>query len=341
MVGTSRRTRLGLGRTQWIAAVFFLLALASSAAAARTGPLPPRPADPYADPKNDIYNPLRYIASNALTSVAFALYLVTALIQSYFALRIGGQFMAAMVIAEYTFCVGLGLRYGLHAHPESKGIYIAEYLFVVLSPCGFIAADYVLLGRLSRWLKCDSHLYIRPTRITIVFVTSDVVTFLIQAAGGSVSTSNSPDTALAGSRIFLAGLALQLLSFLFFSTVYARFLYRVYKYEPQVWSRDAGKPWYKDWRSLGAALFLSCIGILIRSIYRTIELGEGYLGHLATTEAFFYGLDTLPLFIAVAIYVPFWPGRFIPDLKDLIKNEQAEAAEKERSTNSSTEAERV
>lgn len=55
----------------------------------------------------------------------------------------------------------------------------------------------------------------------------------------------------------------------------------------------------------------------IRSIYRTIELSEGYLGHLATTEAFFYGLDTLPLFIAIAIYVPFWPGRYVPDLEEL------------------------
>ena len=49
--------------------VLFLLALASSTYAQIT--LPPRPADPYADPAHDIYNPLRYIASNALTSVAF------------------------------------------------------------------------------------------------------------------------------------------------------------------------------------------------------------------------------------------------------------------------------
>jgi hypothetical protein len=47
-------------------------------------------------------------------------------------------------------------------------------------------------------------------------------------------------------------------------------------------------------------------------MYRTIELSQGYRGHLATVEAFFYGLDTLPLFLAVSIYVPFWPGRFIP-----------------------------
>jgi hypothetical protein len=31
----------------------------------------PRPEDPFKDPKHDPYNPLRYIASNTLTGIAF------------------------------------------------------------------------------------------------------------------------------------------------------------------------------------------------------------------------------------------------------------------------------
>jgi len=50
----------------------------------------------------------------------------------------------------------------------------------------------------------------------------------------------------------------------------------------------------------------------IRSVYRTIELSQGFEGRLSTIEAFFYGLDTLPLFLAIVIYIPFWPGRFMP-----------------------------
>jgi hypothetical protein len=50
----------------------------------------------------------------------------------------------------------------------------------------------------------------------------------------------------------------------------------------------------------------------IRSVYRCIEISQGFRGRLGTSEGFFYGLDTLPLFIAIGIYVLFWPGRFIP-----------------------------
>jgi hypothetical protein len=59
----------------------------------------------------------------------------------------------------------------------------------ILQPCAFIAADYVLLGRLARYLNSPNHLLVPPHRITVVFIVSDVVTFLIQAAGGSATIS--------------------------------------------------------------------------------------------------------------------------------------------------------
>ncbi|KIY73997.1 RTA1-domain-containing protein [Cylindrobasidium torrendii FP15055 ss-10] len=285
-----------------------VLALALCAAAQQYAP----PDDPFADPKNDIYNPLRYIASNTLTAISFSLVVSVGISQVVLMWRYGAKWMLAMTIGCFAFSLGLGLRFALNKFPESTSYYIVYYLFVVLSPCAFIAADYVLLGRLARHLGADEFLLVTPRKITITFVSSDIITFLIQAAGGGLSTSKNPDTGLVGSRVFLAGLALQLLSFIIFTIIYARFLVLLHKRSPALWLRDTHLPWYHDWRALAASLILSCIGILIRSVYRTIELGQGFHGHLATTEAYFYGLDTLPLFIAIAVYVPFWPGRFIP-----------------------------
>ncbi|KAL1675573.1 RTA1 like protein-domain-containing protein [Schizophyllum commune] len=284
--------------------------LASRAEAARALDIPC--PDPFTDPKNDFCNPLRYIPTTALTALSFSLILAVGITQTLWTWRYGAKWMMAMTIGCYTFAVGLALRFGLHDDPQSTGIYIAFYLFTVLSPCAFIAADYVLLGRIARALGCGQYLAISPRRITTVFVTSDITTFLIQAAGGGLSTSGkkNPELSLKGSRIFLAGLALQLASFAVFTFIYLLFLYRVYKHKPSAWSQDKGMSWYRNWLSLAGALSLSCVGILIRSVYRTIELSEGFNGPLATNEALFYGLDTLPLFIAIAVYIPFWPGRY-------------------------------
>jgi hypothetical protein len=278
--------------------------------------------DPYADPHNDMRNPLRYIASNTLTGISFALVLTVAVLQTFCTFKWGARYMLAMVIGGYTFALGLATRFGLHNDPRSKGLYIVEYLFVVLSPCAFIAATYVLLGRLARYLKCNELLLITPQRITATFITSDIVTFLIQAAGGGVSASaDDTKTAKMGSRIFLIGLALQLASFVVFTTVYVVFLFRIYSQRSDLWKRDSAHKWYNDWRALAGALALSCIGILIRSVFRTVELSEGYAGYLATHEVYFYTLDTLPLFLAIVVFIPFWPGRFLSFSDGEMKND--------------------
>ncbi|KAA1466425.1 RTA1-domain-containing protein [Dentipellis sp. KUC8613] len=292
--------------------VAVLLATVLVASARPTGDNPPHEADPFADPRNDPYNPLRYIASNTLTLIAFELISWTAIFQGACMWKWRTWWMSTLVVGELTFSFGIACRWALHKNPDSRGWYIAEYLFVILSPCAFIAADYIILGRLVRFLKCEKHLRIVPPRkITTVFLSSDITTFLIQAAGGGVATGTSVKSATTGTHIFLAGLIIQLISFLIYTSILLSFLYNVHKFEPEIWRKDAGKRWFSDWRALAGALVVSCIGIIIRSIYRTAEMSQGFRGALATNEALFYGLDTLPLFLAVVIYLPFWPGRFI------------------------------
>ncbi|KAG8948117.1 hypothetical protein FRC04_010029 [Tulasnella sp. 424] len=269
--------------------------------------------DPFLDPKNDLCNPLRYIASNTLTSVALACFAATTATLFWSMYLWGAKFMLCMPIGGVAYCIGLAFRYGLHTKPQSTGIYIGEYLFVVLSPCAFIAAVYVLLGRLAGHLNTGEYLLVRPHRVTVVFVSSDIVTFLIQAAGGGTSTSQVTKTRNLGQKLFLVGLILQLVSFFFFTTLLISWTVKVYKHKPALWTKDQreGKPWYLDWRALLFAMYISCAGILVRSFYRVIEISQGYHGHLATEEGFFYTLDSLPLLFAIGVYVAFWPGRFL------------------------------
>ncbi|KAK7054224.1 RTA1-domain-containing protein [Favolaschia claudopus] len=304
---------MSLSRPMALSRVLLVFLLVSATQAARQQIIP-RPENPFLDPKHDPYNPLRYIASNVLTAIAFALVMIVGMTQSWMVYKWGARFMLSMVIGCYTFSLGIATRFGLHTNPEGKGLYIVEYLFVVLSPCAFIASEYVLLGRIARYVRGDKHLMVNPRRITVVFVSSDIATFLIQAVGGAVSVSaNNLKLNKVGSNIFLAGLVVQLASLLTFTSIFLVFLHRVHAHEPEAWAMHASKKWYQDWRALAGAMAFSMFGILIRSVYRVAELSQGYVGYLATTEGFFYGLDTLPLFIAISVYIFFWPGRIIGD----------------------------
>ncbi|ODO06208.1 hypothetical protein L198_01440 [Cryptococcus wingfieldii CBS 7118] len=60
--------------------------------------------------------------------------------------------------------------------------------------------------------------------------------------------------------------------------------------------------WKKpNWEPLYFALGFTCLFFLIRSVFRTVELSDGYIGYLATHEGYLFGLDTLPLLLGVAI----------------------------------------
>lgn len=62
---------------------------------------------------------------------------------------------------------------------------------------------------------------------------------------------------------------------------------------------------------IGAMVF-STILIFIRSIYRTIELLEGWNGPIISREDLFCILDGLMVFLALLVFVPFNPAKYLP-----------------------------
>ncbi|KAG1821507.1 RTA1-domain-containing protein [Suillus variegatus] len=269
------------------------------------------PSDPYLDPQTDPCNALGYIANDTLTAVAFVYVLLVVLIQTCQVVYNGGQFMFWMVIGEFIYTLGFAFRFNLHSSPDSLWIFISGDLMIILSPCSFIATNYALLDHLAGEIDCDRHVLLSVRWLTTISISSDVTTLVIQAIGASLTTSKVQSLASTGLHILLAGLSIQLFSFGFFCAVCARFLYKVYTEEQDVWMQDSKQPWYSDWRTLAAALAVSCVGLVIRSVYRVVEASQGFRGNLSTSETAFYLGDTIPICLAIFVYVPFWPGKFI------------------------------
>jgi len=77
------------------------------------------------------------------------------------------------LIGTYCEGIGLALRIWFRNNLHSLGGYIAMYMFVILSPCAFLAADYILLGRIVEHLNADKYLFIKPGRVSWIFIISD------------------------------------------------------------------------------------------------------------------------------------------------------------------------
>ncbi|KAJ7359732.1 RTA1 like protein-domain-containing protein [Mycena albidolilacea] len=262
-----------------------------------------------------------FVPAVAPALVGLALYALSGIVHWIQLFRIGKPYMLPLPIGMTTMAIGFAVRILVHNSPTSLGLNIGTTLLILLSPCLFLALDYVILGRLAGLFgpevskKC---MLIAPTRVATIFVWSDVATFLIQAIGGSMTTSSKIDTINLGNKIVLVGLGVQLASFGLFTTLMIVFGLRVRTRFPHVWRATGSAdfaPFSKDpaadWHILYYTLCLSCVSILIRSIFRLAEFVQGHKGYISTHEAFFYCFDALPLWIAMTLYCSVWPPRFL------------------------------
>lgn len=111
--------------------------------------------------------------------------------------------MLALVIGSFAMVVGWGCRVAWHYKPGSTAVYIPQTLvsesaldfshadasqFILLSPCAFIANNYIILPRLATHLGEERCLFIKSRIIVRLFVWSDIITFLFQAAGGGMAS---------------------------------------------------------------------------------------------------------------------------------------------------------
>jgi RTA1 like protein len=138
----------------------------------------------------------------------------------------------------------------------------------VLAPIFFLAMNYVIFGRLLRsTIALDDVVSggkfssLNPRRITIIFLGSDIASFLIQATGSGLAASNDNSTTRIGLNILLAGMALNFVSFAIFISLVAYF------------DRATRQPYYearmsRRFEAVIRALYISWVFIMVPSLLK-------------------------------------------------------------------------
>ncbi|KAI9039810.1 RTA1 domain-containing protein [Aspergillus affinis] len=179
---------------------------------------------------------------------------------------------------------------------------------LVIAPTFFTAGIYVLLGSLIRVLGPESS-FLRPKWYLWIFCTCDAISLVVQAIGGGMAASQAGkvdgDTE-PGTYTMVAGIVFQMASITAFVVCGIDFL------------RRSRRPHLREqftvrMRYLMMATIFSVVVIYVRSIYRTVELLEGWKAYLITTEWFFIGLDGITMVLAVVVFNFIHPGWFLPE----------------------------
>jgi hypothetical protein len=192
-------------------------------------------------------------------------------------------------------------------HTSSLALYLIQVLLIVLSPILLAASVYMLLSRIIVAAGGQQQSPIRVKWMSKIFLLGDLSCLQVQSSGVSWLGNAESPSAIRGARsVVLAGLALQVVFFIFFLAVAAVWQSRVRPLPLWGLSRESGLP-------LGLTLgSLYAVGILmvIRNIYRLTEYAQGDDGYLNSWEWPAYVFDA-GLMASVMTIALFW---YIVDL---------------------------
>ncbi|PYI15052.1 RTA1-domain-containing protein [Aspergillus japonicus CBS 114.51] len=191
--------------------------------------------------------------------------------------------------------------------PYNSTAFLMQISTLIIAPTFFTAGIYVLLGRFIALMGPETSM-LSPKLYLWIFVTCDVVSLVVQAIGGglaSIAYNSADGNTEPGTHTMVAGIVFQLVSITVFVLLAADFVRRTLRLRLLQTMTGSVVP-------LLGAMILSVIVIYVRSIYRTIELSQGWSGYLITHEVYFIVLDGVMMVIAVAVFNIFHPGWLLP-----------------------------
>ncbi|KAH3661965.1 hypothetical protein OGAPHI_006144 [Ogataea philodendri] len=197
---------------------------------------------------------------------------------------------------------------------DSFNGYVVQLVCLTLAPCFIMAGIYYTIAELSV-IMGEQYSLLKPMQYSLMFVLFDLISIILQGAGGAIASSSLSEyeSVQGGANVMIGGLAFQVFSIGLFQMFWYYFLFRCYKtYKQYGDSRfDARFSRVRHGKLFVPYLFaisLSVLLVFVRSIYRLIELAEGFSSHLATTEIYFFILEALMMSLAILIMLVIYPG---------------------------------
>ncbi|KAJ1023533.1 hypothetical protein NDA16_003150 [Ustilago loliicola] len=225
--------------------------------------------------------------------------------------RLFPKFMFIAVVGAAGELAGWIARTYDHVNPFDRNGYIAQIICLILSPAFISAVNYVAFQNVmdvfgKKWSRIPRKYYVWG------FCAGDLCSLVVQAVGGAMSAeAETEDQVNLGKNVMIAGVTVQVAVTAPFLMLYLDYNIR----RLRDWAKSnipkQERP-YQKVEIFNAIIGISTLFVLVRCIYRIVEMAEGWLGYLATTEVYFDILDALMMFIAIAVFVPFHPGWFLP-----------------------------
>jgi hypothetical protein len=133
---------------------------------------------------------------------------------------------------------------------------------------------------------------IKPVLYPWIFMICDLLSLVLQAAGGGVAASATTDSGSAiGGRIMLAGIVFQVATFTILYGMTVAFILNVKRNKSTLTTEGVYVLTSKGFKVFAIGLLVSSAAIYVRCVYRISELATGWANPIMRDEASFIVLD--------------------------------------------------
>ncbi|KAK4494919.1 hypothetical protein PRZ48_014275 [Zasmidium cellare] len=222
--------------------------------------------------------------------------------------RFGGM----MLWATLVWVAGFISRAISVRHTQSVGIFIAQFVMILMGPPLYAAAEYFILGRLFAYLPY--HTPIHPGRVFSTFAILSAAVEALTGSGAANSAGNGrdPGARRVGLDLLKAALILQCCVEVGFLSLVGLLEYRCRK--ARVFPKKISIVCY--------VLYVTSLMMLLRCVVRAVEGFEAaacdpdrqdpYCGPVSRNEWFLWTFEVANITLFVILLCIFHPGRYLP-----------------------------
>ncbi|KAJ4290375.1 hypothetical protein N0V90_010591 [Kalmusia sp. IMI 367209] len=251
----------------------------------------------------------RYIPSlaGAIIGVIIFSSLTSLLLWQWFRAR--NHILIFVIIGTICEVGGYAARIGSHFNNESWAPFIQQGTLLLIGPLFFAATIYMMLGRTIVLAGGEDVSLIKPRWYTRIFVGADIFTLVLQGLGASIMGAMKLNLAIAGEKIVIAGLSLQVATFVLFLIAAIDFQIRMER--KATIASTWGSASNGDWKKMLWILYSVSSLVLLRCIFRLIEYAMGNASYLIAHEWTLYVFDTVPMFLTVVLLLVLQPTKYV------------------------------
>ncbi|KAI9146732.1 Protein RTM1 [Paramyrothecium foliicola] len=242
-----------------------------------------------------------YLPSVVAAAIFTALFTLVTAFTAWRTFKTRSWFCVAFVVGGLFEVIGYAARATARDKTDQLMPNIIQSVFILVAPALFAASVYMTLGRIIRGIGAESVSVIKVKWLTTIFVTGDVVSFVVQASGAGIMVT--ADSMKLGENIILGGLFVQIIVFGIFAVTAAIFHRRVRQYFPSATAVSGN-----NWERIMTMLYSVSILIMARSVFRVIEYAMGHDGYLLRNEWTLYIFDAVLMFASMVLFAWLFPG---------------------------------